>query len=136
MVDQQLGMISAPTVMQKNQTLEHQDIELFDHWQLTKKEEKVSRKMSWRDIDEKALFLLREALANGTDEGADEAALLALHLVRRKKLRKEPSLTNEIDEDEQNLRVVETGELLKVPKKITLPSQELEELLQKKLFSQ
>jgi hypothetical protein len=98
-------------------------------WRLIKPEEKVSKKLSWRELDERAFFLLDEALQNPSEEAKQEAALLALHLLRRKKIAIETE-----DHDAIVYRNVETGHVMTLPR-ASVPSSELQQALQRKLFS-
>ena len=99
-------------------------------WRLHAPEEKVCRRLSWRELDERAFLLLDECLVSQEEEARHEAALLALHLLRRKKI----ALVSQ-DAASTTYRVVETEKLLVLFRPAGAATEELQQALQKKLFS-
>lgn len=99
-------------------------------WKLVKPDVKPVKKLSWKEIDERAFLLLEEAQPDLSDEAKEEAALLALHLLRRKKL-----VVEKEEQDRIVYRCIDTGREISVLK-IGALTQELQERLQQKLFTE
>jgi len=128
---------------------EHQKSQIEDsiqedktHWKLVKPEERVNKKLSWKELDERAFLLLEEALAiasddarqnepaqEGSPEASQEASLLALHLLRRKKI----ALERE-DAEGAVYRIIDTGMVFTLPKMNPMTAEQ-QGIFQRKLFA-